>query len=263
MDLENDILIQKFLRNNLSEEERDFFLKKMEQDTAFKEKVSFERELFQSLNEEEWHFIDENKENVKEYAKIFDSEETQKTKEILKREQALYKKSITKNTIKKKFYHIAALVVLLFAVYSIVNFKNSTDRLINKYLNKTELPSIIERSEEKNTLIQAQNLFEKGEYSNALLIFQQELKNPKNTNATIYLYVGISQIQLKNLDAALYTFDKLAKSNLLDAPKGIWFKALVYIKMDEIGKAKVLLKTIIKNKSYHYKEAKKVLKTLD
>jgi len=265
MNLEEDILIQNYLTQSLSEKEKKDFVKRLNTDTSFKEKFTLEEEMFKSLNKEEWSFIEKkNHAEVKEYETIFENEETKEIKKILKKENEKYQKKQNKKSTKKRSYYIAAaLVALVFSLYNIINTKESTQNIVASYLNETELPSIIERGEKQNELAKAQKLFENKEYSKALLIFEKEIQNPKNPKAVIYLYTGVSQMQINKLEEANKTFQKLIESELLDAPKGKWYKALVYIKMNKIKEAKEILNTIIKSKTYNFKKAKQLLKELD
>lgn len=265
MNLEEDILIQNYLTQSLSEKENKNFVERLKTDSSFKEKFSLEEEIFKSLNKEEWSFIeDKNHTKVKEYEKIFKNEETKEIKKILKKEKEKYQKTQNKKTNKKRSYYIAAaLVALIISLYNIINTKESTQNIVVNYLNETELPSIIERGEQQNELAKAQKLFENKEYNKALQIFEKEMQNQKNTKSVIYLYTGVSQMQINKLEEANKTFQKLIESELLDAPKGKWYKALVYIKMNKIKEAKEILNTIVKSKTYNFKKAEKLLKELD
>ena len=51
MSLEEDILIEKYLKDQLSDDERKDFLEKMANDVTLREKVAFEKQLFETLDE--------------------------------------------------------------------------------------------------------------------------------------------------------------------------------------------------------------------
>lgn len=258
-----DILIYNFLKGKLSEKENADFIQRVKTDSDFKEKFSFEKELYQSLNENEWSFLEAKTKEVKEYKAIFENDTIKTIKEQLKTENVLYQNSENKKHNKKIFYYVAAAVLaLLIAVYQIVLPKDNPQNLIENYIENTDLPSISVRGGHQNELTKAQNLFENKKYKEALLIFEKELQNPKNTIATIYLYVGVSQLKLNRLDEAEITFNTLINSKLLDSSKGYWYKALLYVKKNEIKESKDLLNKIIISKWYNYKQAKKLLEEL-
>ena len=77
MSLEDDILIEKFLREELSEKERQSFMERLSSDPNFRAHFLMEKQLFDSLNEESWSFVKatENGE-IEAYESIFKSAET-------------------------------------------------------------------------------------------------------------------------------------------------------------------------------------------
>jgi len=55
----------------------------------------------------------------------------------------------------------------------------------------------------------------------------------------------------------------LSKSNLMDASKGLWYKALVFLKIDDKIEAEKALNQIVENETnYNFNEAKALLKKL-
>lgn len=93
---------------------------------------------------------------------------------------------------------------------------------------QTNLPSFISREDaNKNNLIKAQQLFENKEYEKVLIIFKRELKISDSPDGALYLYTGIAQLELDAYTEAEKTFNKLISSDLIDAQKGNWYKALL------------------------------------
>jgi len=264
MNLEDDILIEKKLRNQLSKEERALFFNKIEQDPDFKQKLEFEKQLFQNLNEEEWSFEESKKTTeVQEYLEVIQSDEITKLKKQLKNENSIYQASIEKKS-KSWFLYVAAAVIILFiSIFNFIDFNSNPQELYADYLSKTELTSIITRGNHQDELAKAQTLFEEKEYAKALTIFEKEIKNKENQTGSIYIYTGISQMELNQFDKAEITFDKLISSDLLDAPKGYWFKALGYLKNNKTEKAKLILNKIVLEKLYNFKKAAALLKELN
>ena len=93
MNLEDDILIEKFLKNELSEEEKQSFLERLSSDTPLKEQVELERQLMNALNEDSWNFLEEtNTSEVDEYEALFKSEETEQLKRAIQEASEAHKK---------------------------------------------------------------------------------------------------------------------------------------------------------------------------
>ncbi|WP_405206779.1 hypothetical protein [Aquimarina sp. LLG6339-5] len=265
MSIEEDILIQKFLKDRLSEKERNEVLLKMETDSDFREKVNFEKQLLLNLNENKWS-ISTNHElpEVKEYEALLKSESTEELKNTLDKVNTEYQ-----NIQKKKprlwfLYSGAAIILLLIGITIFSPFKDSPQELYVSYLDVSELPSLVDRgSSEQKSLIQAQKLFEAKEYSQSLDILEKELSTMQKNKATIYLYTGISQMELGQFTKAEISFNALIESKLIDAPKGTWFKALLFVKQNDIEKAKELLSEIAQSSNnYKSKEASELLDQL-
>jgi len=263
MNINDDILIKKYLNNTLSVEEKESVLARIKSDVTFKEKVYFEKQLLDTFSEEEWSFI-ENTEatEVKEYSELFKKEG--------KLKQALEEAKTNYNTPKKKtnfnwyLYASAAMIVLLIAIVPFVNKSSSSTELYASYLNTTELPSLsIRGNENKDIRTKAQHLFEQKKYEEALVIFNNELDLSKKQTATVYLYMGIAQMELNQFEKAAHTFDALINSGLMDAPKGNWYKALLYLKMEKTEDSKVILNTVSSKKLYNHQKADDLLKELN
>lgn len=262
MNINDDILITQYLNNTLSDQERKNVLDRMVNDAEFKEKVLFEKQLLDTFDENKWSFIENtNAAAVKEYSELFKKEE--------KLKQALEDAKINFNTPKKTnfnwyLYASAAMIVLLIAIVPFVNNSSSSSELYATYINTTELPSLSIRGNDSNDIrTKAQHLFEQKKYEEALVILNKELDLSKKQTATVYLYMGISQMELNQFEKATTTFNELLNSGLMDAPKGYWYKALLYLKMKNKKDAVTILNTISSQKLYNYEQANDLLKELD
>lgn len=263
MQFKDDILIENFLIKQLSKEEKTVFLKRLATDISFKEKFEFEKQLFEILNEEDWNFqSNTNSNEINAYLDVIRSDEIVNLKNQLKKENEIYKKNITKKT-NPLFLYAVASIVLLFSVFYVLKLnKPSTETLYASYLEKTEFTSLITRGENTKELSKAQVYFDNKDYKKALLIFEKLIQNKKLLSGSLYIYTGVSQMELNQFDKAEKTFDNLIQSDFLDAEKGYWFKALLYLKEKNIEKSKMLLNKIVINNWYQYEEAKKLLNEL-
>ncbi|MHA7059173.1 tetratricopeptide repeat protein [Aquimarina sp. M1] len=265
MSIEEDILIQNFLKDTLSEKERSEVLLQMENDNDFREKVNFEKQLLLNLNESKWSISTNHElQEVKEYEALLRSESTKVLTDTISAVNNEYQLKQNRGSRSWLLYiGIAVILVLIgFTIFS--PSKATSEELYVSYLDASELPSLVDRGNgEQKSLIKAQRLFESKQYNKALEILTADLDNMQKNKATIYLYTGISQMELNQFDNAEKTFDTLINSNLIDAPKGIWYKALLLLKQNNIEKAKEILSEIGKYPNhYKSKEASELLEQL-
>lgn len=255
------ILITKYLRNELTEKEKANFLSRLTSDFNLQQQLKLEQQLFETLGTDTWSFMEgSTSKEVDEYTHIFESNAIKKLQKTLEEENKKYQKS-KKNKLLRWLPYVAAVFIISFFMFHFLAVKKDTQELYATYLKKSELPSITIRGNQSE-LAKAQAYFEQKDYKNALLIFEKEMNNSPNIRGSIYVYTGITQMELNQLDKAKKTFDTLIKSNLLDAQKGKWFKALLYLKMDDTHKATKILNEITNNKLYNYNKAVDLLKEL-
>ena len=139
----------------------------------------------------------------------------------------------------------------------------NNDDLYAEYSDYSNLPSFVSRGEVgTDSLYNAENLFKENKYKEALDIFQSQINTSTNTGS-VYIYTGLSQIELEQYKQAENTFDTLIESNLLDAEKGYWYKALLYLKQDNHEKAISILKVIVSESLFNNKKATELLNKLD
>ncbi len=263
MNFEEDILIERFLNDSLTKEEQDSFLKKMKIDVIFRKKVLLEKQLLETLNDDDWSFIEnKNTTQTKEITELYRSEEIEKIKKTIQNVNNSYQSRTIKKHKKWGLYASIAVIVVLFSIYMFIDSSFSSQELYTHYLRNEDLPSLITRAHHKNILAEGQEYFENKDYDKAVVIFKNEFQKNEKQNATIYLYLGIAQMELNEFKNAETTFNALISSDLIDAPKGAWYKALLHLKMGQINESKLLLSKIVTNRSYNFKQASDLLKEL-
>ncbi|WP_109301938.1 tol-pal system YbgF family protein [Aquimarina sp. AU474] len=265
MSLEEDILIQDFLKDKLSEKERNEVLFRIENDEIFRDKVNFEQQLFLNLNEKEWS-VSKNTghDEVEVYEQLLRDKSSQELKETLQEVNADYQAKQKKNNRSWWSYAGIAAVALIIGVTVFLSSNTSSQELYANYINLSELPSLVERGKTDHKIfIKAQKAFETKQYDKVLGILANDLDTIQNNKATIYLYIGISQMELGKFNEAEKTFTRLTKSNLIDAPKGKWYMALLFLKQNNTAKAKEILREIMASKNnYKHDQAKELLELL-
>ncbi len=264
MNLEDDILIEHFLRNKLSKEDKSQFLKRIENDKYFKEAFLIEKQLFESLNNEEWSFAENiNVEEIEEYEELFNSEETLKLKNKIERVSFNYKKNIKRKRIITFVTSIAAVILLFVILNNSFNSSIDFEKIYSENIELKKMPSFISRGEESSitNLIVAEKLFKEKKYKESVSKFDEVLLKNKE-NGSIYVYKAIAHIELGQYHKAEGVLNKLINSDLIDAQKGYWYKGLLFIKSNKLEKAKELLNMIVEKSYFKNKKAKKILTEL-
>ncbi len=258
-------LIEHFLREVLSEKEKKEFLERVKTDHEFRKKFLFEKQLFESLNENDWSFIEhENLDEVQTYSALFKNDKTKELRQVLKEVQVEQNKPVKKKSRQWLLYASAAAIAISLSVLSLLTNKTNNNELYANYLDISELPSLSVRGDNSNEqMITVEQLFKKKDYKNALPLLEKALNISERNRATLFLYKGISEMELKKYQAAETTFNTLINSELMDAPKGYWYKALLYLKMNNKQKSIEVLKEISTNAFYNHQKAKKLLKDLE
>lgn len=273
MTSEESQLISDFLNGRLSTIQIKEVENRMENDAAFKGQVLIERQLFETLNPDDWSFVKQvSSKKIDAYKTLYNSETTKKFKANLNTINQEYQgtqktqNSYLTSKINWKIYVTAAAVLLVvFSLLFLLPNTKTPQQLYAESLNLSELPSITVRGEigSKNSLTKAQNAFESGAYKDALELLSSEEHAFKKRRGILLLYKGISHMELENYDEALKNFNTLSSSNLIDAPKGIWYKALLFLKKGDTNMVRESLNVIILDPNhYKYTEAKKILEQL-
>lgn len=262
---EESTYIESYLLGNLSKEDILLIEKRMSEDIRFRESVLLQKELHASLDENDWSYAKNvAPEKIEAYEKLFKSNETAQLKEAILQAQYDYKK---KASTKRRpwLYYLSAAVVIVVIAISVLLPKNQTPQdLYAAYYTISDIPSLVSRGgEEDSELLNAERYFEDEAYSKALEILTPKATTVIKNKATVLLYKGISEMELGQLEKAHATFDQLIESDLMDAPMGLWYKALLYLKTDDKQNAKIVVLHIQESVSnYKYKEAKELLEKL-
>ena len=257
--------IEDYLLGSLTEDETAAFHSRLESDEAFKAAFEFERQLFESFNEDSWSFIDRNHPEIKAYQSSLDTPEFSALKETLNQVTKEHnQESSTPKTKRKLFYYIAAAsIAILIAIQFVFNQSTSGTELYYANIDMENLPSFVTRADEPETeAIKAQRLFENENYEESIALFQQLLDSKQN-DARLYIYLGIALTETEQYENAKQVFEELINTDLIDAEKGYWYKALVYLKMGEKEKATQILQNIKAGKLYNFQKAETLINELE
>ncbi|MFT5891812.1 MAG: tetratricopeptide (TPR) repeat protein [Dokdonia sp.] len=257
--------IESYLLGNLSKEEVALVEKRMSEDIRFRESVLLHKQLFESLSENNWSSAKNvDIKRLQEYEQLYRDKETLQLKETLKNANRTYQKQHSKSNKSILFYLSAALIAVTITIGTLLPEQLTPQELYVEYYTVSDIPSLVSRGGEEDTsLIDAERYFEEGDYEKALAILIPKVTVTIKNKASVLLYKGISEMELEQYEKAAATFDQLIESDLMDAPMGLWYKALLYLKTGDTEKAKELLLQINASSSnYKYTEAKAVLEEL-
>ena len=239
-------LIQRYLFDQLSEEEMKLFLALRESDSLFREEVEYQ-------------------ENLKEVCKI---EDDLKFKVLISSfEDEL--KSKTKNTYLKRTLWLkmtAAAVVVVSLGYFTLMFlspKQSPEELFAAHfeLSKNVSYPITRTSSKQEVLTDAFVAYENQNYKKALTLFETYFEQSKDT--TILFYEANVLMASKENIKAIDLLTTVQNSSSTISPRVHWYKALSYLRLNRKKEALFELEFSLKN-SDDFKKAEtlKLLKSL-
>jgi len=261
MSIEEDILIEHFLRNQLSEKKRNDFLDKVANDQNFREKFLLEKQIFETLNEEEWSYASKiDTTEVEEYTTLYRNN-ADRIQQVIHKATLNHKR---KNKTKRLVYFSAAVAALLAILINFYLQKNqyTIDEIYVNY-STNELPSLVSRNSKEvdPDLAFAESNFKNKSYREALIYVNKLLEKDKD-NSTLYVYKAISHMEIDEYSLAEASLDTLINSDLIDSEKGYWYKSLLYLKTKDVNKCRQILSVIIENSYFKNNEAEQLLKDL-
>ena len=253
--------IEAYLRKNTTDEQMVAFEKKMNTNPKLKKQVDLSRELSNHFNEKQETSTLIQNEYANELKDFLNSEDAIKIKQQLEEAKSKYKKKplFHKNLI----IGLAANIVLLMSIFFAFQYQKniSPQELYATYYNAKDLPSVASRDDVTSTIQEAVNAFQQEEYQTSMKLLNSLKNNEGATDVAPLLYRGVIYIQLEEYSQAITTFNKVISSNSLDATKGIWFKALAYLKEGNTTAAKNTLLEL-KEVDFNYAKAQQLLKEL-
>ncbi|GGX15720.1 tetratricopeptide repeat protein [Aquimarina muelleri] len=259
--------IETYLNGEMTVEENKIFEKKIELDPTAQKEFKIYKEMYTLYNDADWEISNSATQNdrITTYVTFLKSEKGQSiSKNIQKAEDAYFNAFSTK--IKKIVLYagsIAALLVLGLFVFVQLNKDIDAKSLYAEHKNWNDLPSLSLR-DGVTSLSEGEILFRKKQYSTALTVFKSYVsQNATQSNPQVLLYIGVTQLELNQNEAAIKSFEKLLGSDTLDASKAYWYLSLTYLKINKVEEAKTQLQILSKNpQNYKYKEAKELLNRL-
>lgn len=248
--MEDDILIARFLRNELSDAAQTAFLKRLETDTSFKEQVQLEKQLLDALGETYWSYAtnDTNK-RIEAYKNILESDDTQQLKSTISKAIETYKRKASEEaeaSHRKSNFQFAKRVAAMLVIFCSLFWYFSKDSINHKTLTTAAWQKNIgldftvrngSSDSIKVTLAKALRLYTNKEYYQTLQTLKTYNASSKHYKDVLVLR-ALSHHKLDKTAIAFQTLDSLA----MYAPNiSKWYKGLIHLENDELKKAELYL----------------------
>jgi len=232
-------LLEKYLQEKLSPQEKVIFDELIATDATFKEEVAWQSDLKKAI-------IHEDNDNFK----------------------ALLTEIEAKKPIPKRGYTkwLAAASILLLVGFSYLFFtttNSTTDDLFADYFEpyRNVIQPIERGSSQQDEKTVAFTAYEKGNYEKAVDLFT---KLYGTSNESYYLfYKANALLKLNKANEAIPVLLEHLKTKDTLTEKTNWYLALAYLKVDKKNMAKTTLKKVADDGNYKNKEAKELLKKFE
>ncbi|WP_298519702.1 hypothetical protein [uncultured Kordia sp.] len=247
--MEDDILIERYLKGTLSEQEEIDFLSRLNTDTSFKEQVQLEQQMFTVLGDTYWSFASNHThEKVEAYKKMLESEETSTLKSTISNANETYKKTPQNQSnqpeSKRSILHTklilriaAVLIIFISILWFYSNDKVDYKAIATKAWNKNiGLDFTVRNGTSNSTKVSLANALQF--YNNKK--YEQVIASLKKYTTTsshykdILVIRAVTHYKLGKTSIALKTLDSL-KTYAPDIAK--WYKGLIHLENNELDKA--------------------------
>ena len=242
------ILIEKYLDTSLNKDEKDLFDEKINKAPHFKEEVMFQQSIITSLKVQE-------KVNLKDDLR-------QMLKEV-KNSQKLKKENVMTTYTKKMLKIAAVFALMIIATIGYLYLKpTQQEKLFHAYYEPfPEDP--MTRGDKIDTYDEAMKLYGKGEYKEAIPLFQQ-ITTENSDNLRYYLFLGNCYLNTNNIELALNSFTKVLETeDTLVKTHADWYIALCHLKANDKEKALKQLNKIKTGQGLYQKDAEALLQKLE
>lgn len=261
----NEYLIAAYLRDEfLNPEEEAEFKKRLVEDSEFQEELAFEQELFSTFQDGSWPITAETSSSeVHTYKKWFEEEDIEAWQETLSdAKKPTSETPVISIQSRKKWLGVAAMIiVLLIPMYFLLNRDVTPEELYANHINFKDLPTFVVRGDngeqELNKIAQQQ--FEAGNFVKSIETLKHSMAAYSNTDAVLYIYLGLSQLELDQFEEAETTFTHLQKLDAIESERAYWYLALLETKKGAYTEAQKKLQEIVSNQYYGHEEARSLL----
>jgi len=260
--------IERYLMGLLSDVEKEVFEAELATNVELQNKLRVSKNITDFLEENAITIEHEEVTNSKAFIDFVESHESQQLKNNVQNIAQQFYTSHKKNRfpLNRFLYWGGGIAAIILVVITVLVFNNTISKkdLYATYYDSNDLPAFATRGDVKNDLVNGVTAFKLKHYDESILLLELYVSTADaDFDPLAYAYLGFAYQNIGNSEKAISQFILLEKSNSLDNSRALWYKALVYIKQDDIIKAKEeLSKILTDNNNFNYAKAKTLLKSL-
>ncbi|SEL16475.1 hypothetical protein SAMN04487910_1908 [Aquimarina amphilecti] len=261
--------IEKYLNGEMTKEETIIFLEKIDGNPDAKEALTLYQEMNTIYDSENWNITDKKPsyKKIREYEEFFKGDKGASVKNAIGKAEQSYFEEPQTSKMKRIFLYVGGIAAIFIAgLFLLGQFNKDIDnsQLYAEYKDWNVLPSLVLR-DGATELADIEKLFRNKKNEESLILIEKYMtENNQEANSQILLYLGANQLELNKNEDAIESFTKLLTNNTLDSSKAHWYLGLCYLKLGELGKAKIEFKSL-KNSGLNFKktEIEELLTLLD
>ena len=262
-----ELKTERFLNGKLTPEELLAFEQEQIDEPELKAYVTLSIELQKALSEDDWLHHKNTSAHYTTVKKWYQEEDVLDFKEKIQQHAEtafLPKKNVF--TFRKYWLPIAAAFIAIF-ITIIYQFtaQPTLDQLYAEYATWNDTPSFIVQDENAaNVKAQIELLYKNEKYAACITTAETFLITSNTDKTNVMIYKGFALVKLSEYPKALATFKAISESNAMDASKGLWYIALVYLKTeDEVNLQKTLKRITASETNYQYSKALELLNAIE
>jgi len=250
-------LIEQYLEGNMSAKNTIAFEKLIVEDKDLAKEIELHQQLSAHYND---NYISLKRDlNNTDLVSYFRSDEAKNINKTIEKVGAIH-------TSKKKFkFPMTVAASIIGVMICVVGYLQlNKNGLYEGYYTENDLPSLISRNTTKDLQSDIIVAYQKKQYTVANNLYRSYINSTPILNEDIFIYGGMTYLELNEFDKALIEFHKMTNSSSMASSKGLWFTALVYLKKEDYPLLKETLNIIVQKKSnFNYKKAGTLLQELD
>ncbi len=240
--------IERYLDGGMSGHELIWFEKELDSNSWLQTELNLRKKVNKAILEDK--FIRYRDELEEVYSSAQDQE---------KRLTGKSKKIILSSSL------IVTLLIGAFLIFHVSMRNVSNERIFSTYYKPFEANMTFRsaNTELNTSLKKAMQLYENKDYAEASILFEDILRSDPS-RIGLNLYSGISKMEIHEYENAGTSFNKVINDKFnLYIEQAEWYLSLCYIVTEQDDKAVQLLNKIVNNKSFNYKDARKILRKLN
>ncbi|WP_420572952.1 hypothetical protein [Kordia sp.] len=262
-----ELKTERFLKGEMTPEELRVFEQEQLDDNELKAYVTMSMQLQQAMSEDDWLTHTTTNSHYDTVKKWYQEDDVLEFKEKIKQQATTaFEKPKKPFTLQKYWIPMAAAFVMLFItiVYQLTA-QPSLQELYATYATWNDTPSFIVQDENTtNTKEQIELLYNDKQYELCIEAADTFLSTATTDRTNVLIYKGFSLAQLNAHTKALEVFKIISESNTIDASKGLWYMALIYLKTEDTENLRKTLHTITASPTnYQYEKALELLDALE